>query len=377
MQSPVSPHGTPSDEIDLRDLILTLWNARILVIITTLVITAAAAVYAFQSTPVYETQAQTLPPPASGLASYNTAYQMTGPAAEGVAQRARITDAIPTLSPGDAYQLFLRHASSVSLRQDFFQDHYLPLKSDETPASDAERSHLWNQFNSELLITLPRKAEDNNLMHLTLQGDDPQLISDWLNTYLDMAIARTQEEFAENLSSAVHQRRNSLEEQATTLRAGEQRQREHEIARLEEALILAESIGLEDPPSAGNLITSYSGETTYMRGAKALRSELELLKSRKSDDPFIDELPAIYKRLELLKNIDLSPSHIMVAAIDEPARVPQQPIKPRKALILALGLVLGGMLGIFIALLRQMFQTRPAPEAADAPENPHDRPAGP
>lgn len=355
MQKNVSPYDSHSDEIDLRDLILTLWQSRLLIIGITLLVLIGAAIYAFTTTPVYETQAQTLPPPASGLESYNTAHQMTGPAAEAVSmQNTRISDAIPALSPNEAYQLFLRHASSVSLRQEFFQEHYLPYAS-ESP-SEAEEAALWRRFNTDLTITLPRRAEDNNLMQLKLQGEDPQLIAEWLNTYLDMAIFRTQAEFAENLGSAVNQRRSSLEEQAATLRAGKRKEREHEIARLEEALALAESIGLEEPPTAGNLITSYSGDTTYMRGAKALRSELELLRNRKSDDPFIEQLPAISKRLELLNNINLSPASIQVATIDEPARIPQQSIKPRKALILALGLVLGGMLGIFVALIRQMFR---------------------
>lgn len=361
MHKPVSLNDHPSDEIDLRDLILTLWASRLLIIVITTLVFLGAAVYAFQSTPVYETQAQTLPPPASGLESYNTAHQMSGPAAEGVAPDIRITDAIPTLSPNDAYQLFLRHVSSVTLRQEFFQEHYLPYRSDSDTPSEAERSRLWKQFNTQLSITLPRKAEDNNLMRMTLQGENPELIADWLNDYLAMAIARTQIEFSENLTSAVHQRRSSLEEQASTLRAGQQQQRQHEIIRLEEALALAEAIGLEEPPSAGNLITSYSGETTYMRGARALRSELELLRNRQNDDPFIEGLPTISKRLELLNNIDVSPERIMVATIDEPARIPQDPIKPRKALILALGLVLGGMLGIFIALMRQMFKAPTAP----------------
>lgn len=354
MQKHVSPYDSHSDEINLRDLALTLWTSRLLIVAVTLVALAGVAVYAYLSTPIYETQAQTLPPPASGLESYNTAYQMTGPAAEAVAQPMRITDAIAALAPEESYQLFLRHAASVSLRQEFFQEHYLPYFGG--PAGEGEQAARWRRFNSDLTITLPRRTEDNNLMRATLQGEDPQTIAQWLNTYLDMAITKTQAEFAANLTSAVNQRRASLEEQAATLRSGKRKARELEIARLEEALALAESIGLETPPTSGNLITSYSGETTYMRGAQALRSELELLRNRKSDDPFIEQLPAIFKRLELLDNIDLSPASIQVATIDEAARIPQEPIKPRKALILALGLVLGGILGIFLALIRQMFR---------------------
>ena len=38
--------------------------------------------------------------------------------------------------------------------------------------------------------------------------------------------------------------------------------------------------------------------------------------------------------------------------------MPDAAIKPRKALILALGVVLGGMLGLFIALIRLMLKKR-------------------
>lgn len=42
----------------------------------------------------------------------------------------------------------------------------------------------------------------------------------------------------------------------------------------------------------------------------------------------------------------------MLYTLEQPAAVNSQPIKPRKLLILALGLVLGGMLGVFVALVR-------------------------
>src|SRR3546814_12004854 len=75
---------TPSDEIDLRELFCTLWNAKWLIIAITFVVSCAAAGYAFLSTPIYETRVQTLPPTPSGLASYNMAKQLSGPAISGV-----------------------------------------------------------------------------------------------------------------------------------------------------------------------------------------------------------------------------------------------------------------------------------------------------
>jgi len=43
-----------------------------------------------------------------------------------------------------------------------------------------------------------------------------------------------------------------------------------------------------------------------------------------------------------------------LVSIDQRAVEPRQPIKPKKALIVALALMLGGMLGVFVALVRNL-----------------------
>jgi chain length determinant protein (polysaccharide antigen chain regulator) len=160
------------------------------------------------------------------------------------------------------------------------------------------------------------------------------------------------------LSSAIQLRRQSTEDQIATLRQIAKEDRQNQITRLSDAVALANSIGLKDPSSTGNLITSFSGPTLYLRGSKALQAELNLLKQRTSDDPYIPELPDLLKKQALLKNIDLNPQHLSVATIDQSALVPEEPIKPQKALILILGVILGGILSMFIILVRQMFKQR-------------------
>jgi LPS O-antigen subunit length determinant protein (WzzB/FepE family) len=60
-----------------------------------------------------------------------------------------------------------------------------------------------------------------------------------------------------------------------------------------------------------------------------------------------------------LRSLNVDVSTLKLATVDQLAMQPIKPIKPKKALILALGLVLGGMLGLFIALLRNMLQRKP------------------
>jgi len=49
------------DEIDLKELLLTIWKHRWFVVIFTFVVTLAAAIYAFTRTPIYEVKANIAP----------------------------------------------------------------------------------------------------------------------------------------------------------------------------------------------------------------------------------------------------------------------------------------------------------------------------
>jgi chain length determinant protein (polysaccharide antigen chain regulator) len=350
-----SPHTSSStDEIDLRDLIQTLWSSKWTIALFTLIVAAAAAAYAFLSTPIYETRVQTLPPPPSGLAEYNMANQLSGPAIATLTGNR--DNAVPALDPREAYAVFLRHVASVSLRQEFFNDIYLPAQAnyDETPAN---RERLWRRFNKQLTVKLPRKPEDNELMVLTLEGEKPQEIAQWANEYTQMAISAARTQLLDTIKSAINLRISSAEEQIKVLRENARIDRQNRIAQLTEALAVAEATGLETPVNTGSLILSFNNESNdYLRGAKALRAELEQLKNRESDDPFIPKLSELRKIQTLLKAVSLiSPQDVSVALIDEIASPPENPTKPRRILILALGVILGGMLGVFIVLTRSFF----------------------
>ncbi|MCY1539219.1 hypothetical protein D9M68_747970 [compost metagenome] len=85
-----------------------------------------------------------------------------------------------------------------------------------------------------------------------------------------------------------------------------------------------------------------------------------MLEQRKNDDPFIVELRGLENQMEFLNRVDVNPDNVSVYTLDSSAEIPQTPIKPKKAPILLLGLVLGGMLGVFVALIRIILPRRAA-----------------
>lgn len=96
-------------------------------------------------------------------------------------------------------------------------------------------------------------------------------------------------EMIKNVSIESEVRARNLEQQISSAREKSTKAREDSIVRLNEALRIADSIGLEKPPaitvSQSVIAGGEAGQLTYMRGSKALKAEIESLQARESDDP--------------------------------------------------------------------------------------------
>ena len=103
------------DEIDLIELIRGLWQQKLLIILTTLVVGGAAVAYALLATPVYEAKVFVQPPSQNDIAHLN--YGRGGDSELGI------------LTVKDVYDVYVRNLHSESLRRRFFQDVYLPALS--------------------------------------------------------------------------------------------------------------------------------------------------------------------------------------------------------------------------------------------------------
>ncbi|MDX3895317.1 LPS O-antigen chain length determinant protein WzzB [Pusillimonas sp.] len=351
----------PSDEMDLRQLVKILWHSKILITLVALVVTCGAIIYVFVSTPIYQTAVTTLPPTASDLSSYNVASQLTGSAIRGT-----VPDSAPgiePLTPQEAYKVFLRYLNSSSIRQAFFEQYYLPTQKNKETEGDKQRA--WRKLNKELTIALPKRPDEYEST-VTLEGGNPKTLAKWANTYVSLAVQAANEDLLSKLAGEVEIRKRSVEDQIRTLRQVAEKTRQDRIIRLEGALAIAESIGLEVPTDGAPLIAIDArglstesvdyGSLLYLRGAKALRAELQHLTRREASDAYIAELPDLLKKQALLNAVNLNPESITAATIDRAAIAPEDPIRPNKRLISALGLILGIILGIFIALMVHMLK---------------------
>jgi len=333
-----------SDEIDLFELAQNLWKQKALISVVTLSVTAIAASYAFLSTPVYESKTSILPPRSADIAGYNLGRSEAG---------------LTEFTAVSVYSIFTQNLRSDGLRREFFEQVYLPA---ETTSEGAKaKDELRESFNKKLSVTNPDVKNSPERFAVLVQSADPSRAAEWANLYVERVANKTRKDMADTVATEISTRVRSIQSRIAVLRDNAKKLREDRIARLSEALKVADKVGLQAPQvkasrisSDGELEQFVDGNLMYMRGAKAIRAELDVLQNRKNDDPFIAGLRDLENKLDFLAKVSVSPDGVAVFTLDSAAEVPETPIKPKKPLILALGFILGGILGVLIALVRGM-----------------------
>ena len=411
-----------SDEIDLFELAQNLWKQKLLIISVTVMVTALAAAYAFLATPQYEVQSVLRLASTKDLDELNNtgiyslttsdALKQVGAALESYETRLNFFRANEQL-------LTPLHKANRSFQQDFdllnedsFKIFQPDAKKTDSLASfvGIQLSYPANLDGVKIVNGLVASAieEERARIAADLKGVVSSRVRD-LERQIDTARAGyeadKQSQIAQ-LSEADTLKRAQLQDELKALRQELKTLRAQRINQLDEAIGIAKSLGISMPstPSSlgeeerssavkGNVIRTEVFNQQfplYFMGVDALTAERSALAKRRSDDFTSPRVAQIQKELQLLernrqievlkgrenqdlflanlaklrqegarlKGIDLDLSALRLVSIDQTAETPLKPIKPKKFLIIALGIVLGGMLGIFAALLRSMFIKR-------------------
>ena len=86
--------------------------------------------------------------------------------------------------------------------------------------------------------------------------------------------------------------------------------------------------------------------------------EVEVLNSRQNEDMFLQGVEPLWAEEARLRGLNIDMSALKLVTVDRQAQAPLNPIKPKGALIVALSVVGGLMLGVLLALTRHFVQLR-------------------
>ena len=409
----------PSDEIDLLELFRKLWSQRLLIALVTAVCLCLAAVYAFLATPVYQIQSVLRSPQVKDLDELNRtevyklstaeALKRVGSALDSYEVRLEFFRAYPAL-----FAELAKEGITPEQTFDAFNEKAFKLLVPDSKKAD-ENLTAYVGLQLDYSATLDGVTILNQLVDFAIQHERDKLEQDvriiienrLRNLALSITSARASYEASKEsrivqLDEADRLKRALLQDELGALRTQLKTRRENRIAQLGEAIRIADALGIRKPttPSAlGQEQRSTQGNTVrtevnnqqiplYFMGTDALEAERKTLQQRKSDDFTEPRIGEILKELQLLennrqievlklrenedlfltdlaklreeesrlRNLKVDFDSLRLVTIDQRAIEPSKPIKPKKTLILALGLVLGGMLGVFIALVRGMLR---------------------
>ena len=341
------------DEIDLFELWNNLWEQKLQIIIITLIVTFLGASYALFATPTYQATSYFLPPQKQDVKLINldlsTVFDDSGEASAGH----KLKDIVYTTDA--VFQRFVTNLQSRSIRLSFFNEKGLLDFYTQGKDYDSVYEVFDEEFNQKLILVLPKKNQNNEFVSLTLDLSEAELSAELLNEFIDDVRTKTKQEILAEVKFELTNQVKALEEQLAAKRELAEQRRMDRIKELLEALSVAKAMGLSAPKidQAANKLNM-----EYMRGTKSIEAEIKVLTNRESDDPFIPGLRDNQEKIAYLKSIQIDPELVNVVRLDQEAEVPVKPIKPKKMLIVAVAIVLGGMLGVFVALIRSAIRNR-------------------
>lgn len=407
-----------NDEIDLVELFHSLFKQKYLILAVAGAVNLVAAAYAFLATPYYQVQSVLRPVDRGSLDELNG----TG---------------VYELKPVEALNLVGAGLSSYENRLVFFRDNQQLFAG----LIEAGRSleQIFEEFNRSaftmlqvdpkkatgqsefvgLSLTYPRGVDGvevvNGLVAFVLDAERARIDADLkvlvanrlfhIEQKIEAARASYDASKQAQIAVLLEQdtlRRAQLQDELQALRAELKTRRQSRIMVLDEAIQIAESLGIEKPTTPSSMTDSQRrGQVVrteinsqeiplYFMGSEALKAELEALSARRSDDftePRVSELEkelvllSHNRQVEILekrdnedlylknlaewrqeaaqlKGIKFDSSQLRLVRLDQQALEPLSAEKPKKALVIVLGLGVGLMLGGVIALLRNIFRPK-------------------
>ncbi|GHY15051.1 LPS O-antigen chain length determinant protein WzzB [Vibrio cholerae] len=365
---PVQPLQYPhyaypaNDEIDLKELFAALWQGKWLIIIATLLLSVTAIGYALTAQEWWSAKATVSQPQLQGIASYQQAVKRYQPLfdvyqEDGTVIVSNTLDSL--IDPKLIFQEFIQTFNANGTKRRFMQTNptFLTLQKQmlgQTDDPEVMQTLYEGWFERIQASAVDKKA--NDIFTLSFQSVDKASSLTLLNDYIQFVNQTLNQHLNDDLISTLATKYGELTQQEKNLLQQAQLRLHVELERTQYALNIAEAADIKQPVQ--NL-----GEQELFSiniGSRALKAKVDALKSIKDLSVFEPRLAILQSKLSQFDletlNVEAKWSVNGFYYLDQP----EQPLtrdKPKRALIVVLGALLGGMLGVAIVLVRFAFRS--------------------
>lgn len=409
-----------SDEVDLAAIVKAIWHQKRLLTTSVIVGLLCAGVGIFLSTTEYQVSSILRPAALNELDALNRSEIYSLPPAEALTRIGASLESYETRleffrSNQKLFEAFVRPGQTLEQSFEAFNHNSVNIILPDPNISESLTTYIKIQLN------YPQGVDGVSILNgfvdyavlkerAQISSDLTVIVNNRLNELKGKLMAARaaydteKEAKIVSLLEADSLARAKLEDELSALRAQLKTERGNRVSQLSEAISIAQKLGIRKPSTPSSISESErTGANNIMRtevnnqqnpmyflGVEALEAERNALLQRKSDDFSTNRIAQIAKELAMLKsnreievlnrrknedlflsgvqplrteitrlkNLNLDMSGLKLATVDKQALEPLNPIKPQKALIIVLGVVLGLLAGLFIALARIFFKPR-------------------
>jgi LPS O-antigen subunit length determinant protein (WzzB/FepE family) len=353
------------DEIDLRELLISLWKNKILIITITAIFSITGIIYALLAPQVWSAKAIVVAPLPSQLEQLHlrleklvalldiTSKNLNTTSSIRIIDNQKITDNEFFTSDHDE---FLAIFSEEKLYTDFIQafdsfdnkSEFLKANNYVQPEENKDVNSLQRALEKMANNISVRQKKNEPAATLSFSADNAQEAGQLLNEYLNFVFNK--ELVAKNkvLDGKITSKIDMFNLVFQVRKAEALKRLQEEIERTEFALRISQTAGIEAP------ITNLNNNSIFAIdfGARALDEKLKILKEIKTPELINPELADIRLHLDSLlampqEKVSFVPYHFI--------RSPSEPLnrdKPKRTLMVVMATFAGLMMGTIVALFR-------------------------
>lgn len=361
---PQLPNSFPvSDEIDLRELFKALWEGKFLILATTFVFAVVAVAFAVTSQEWWSSTAKVAHPQNQDMAAYRQQVKQFQPVFDVYQDDGTVlvSRELEELTNREVlFNRFVDAFNSSNNKRTFLDSsiEFQQLKEKVSSETNDEelikaRRALYSDWSGRISAKAGNPKNKLTPYDISFQSTTSESSYLLLVNYIKTIKSKVHQDALNNLEAIVSAKKDELVQQKKILETQAKNRLLVEADRARYALSIAKAAGVTSPIQTNGNRELFGIDM----GSKALAAKVEALNSIKNLSVIEPRLQQINAKLQMLKDLKVDRSiDFQTFRFLENVEQPITRDKPKRALVVVLGTLLGGMLGVAIVLIRFAFR---------------------
>ena len=356
---PISNH-----DFDLRELFRVLWNGKLIIIPITALFAVVSIYLALSAQELWSSKAKIEESQPQDVAAYEQQVKQFQPIFNVYQDDGTVLvskELNKLVAPELLFERFVSTYSSANNKRAFldnsaeFQEFKGATLVDKTEMTEDIARKLYSDWFDRISASSSNEKGQSLSYAVSFQTPTRQSSFDLLTAYISFTETKVHQDAFNNLNAVVNAKRNELMQQKRILENQAENQLLTEIERTKYAMEIARAAGVETPILTGNYNELFGIEL----GSKGLKAKVRALESIKSLGVIEPRLQQINAKLDMLHDLKIDRSaEFNTFRFIENVEQPITRDKPKRALLVVLGSLLGGLFGLAIVLIRFVFRKK-------------------